>query len=182
MCYLKNAKYISNYIVRFTFDKKRVKEIDFEPFLLFMKDHPMIAPYLDLKKFRNFCWDASTIEWNDFEMCFSAESLYNDDWSAEGVLASRVEMFYNVFRKAIIGLENYVTYFPTKHDTIGFTDNEIDKLLVVFPEITKKEFYKAMGVYTAMGIDNEPVMYRHDVLLAIRCILEKRKPRLEEWD
>lgn len=182
MCYIKNAEYKSNYIIRFTFDKTQVKEVDFEPFLLLMKDHPMIAPYLNLNKFRNFSWDASTIEWNDFEMCFSAESLLQDDWSAEGVVKSRIETFRNAFSKAIIDLEQYVTYFPTKHDKIGFTDWELDDLLVVFPKITKKKFYKAMGVYSAMEIDGEPVLYRHDVLLAIQCFLEKRKPRLEEWD
>lgn len=110
------------------------------------------------------------------------ENLINYDWSAQGVVKSRIEIFRNAYSKAVIDLEQYVTYFPTKHDAMGFTDREVDELLIVFPKITKKKFYKAMGVHTAMEIDGETVTYRHDVLLAIQCILEKRKPRLEEWD
>jgi hypothetical protein len=110
------------------------------------------------------------------------ENLFNHEWSAEGAMKARIEIFRIAYSKAIINLEQYVVYFPTKHDTMGFTDKEIADLLIVFPVITKKKFYKAMGISTAMAIDGDPILYRHDVLLAIRCILEKRKPRLEEWD
>lgn len=72
-------------------------------------------------------------------------------------------------------LEEKVYSFPTKHKE-GFIQSEIDELLKQFYDVHMDKFNDAMTGNTCMIIDNEIITYHCDVLTAIRCGLENRRP------
>lgn len=78
-------------------------------------------------------------------------------------------------------LEDKVYNFKTKYKE-GFTDSEIQKLLLEYPSVDKQKFNKALCGITMIYIDNEAVIYPCDIYLALKCGLEKRNPKWYEWD
>lgn len=74
-----------------------------------------------------------------------------------------------------------INKYKTKHKA-GFVKSEIEDLLKNYPGIDMEKFNDALTGITCMGIDNEMVIYHHDIEKAIRCGLEKRNLTEEEFD
>ena len=73
-------------------------------------------------------------------------------------------------------LDGLINNFPTKNKE-GFTTNEIDDLLKLFPNIETSKFDDALGINTCRVIDNEVITYHCDILSALRCVTENREMR-----
>ena len=74
--YVKEAGYLSDYRIHFTFSDGVEREIDFESFLT-ASSHPEIRKYLDISKFRDFKIVHGNLDWNNFELCFPVADLYD---------------------------------------------------------------------------------------------------------
>ncbi len=77
-------------------------------------------------------------------------------------------------------IEQVVNSYKTKYKK-GFTDDEM-KSFVKEHSLDKKKIGIALGTHTAIVINNKIITYRHDIIKAIRCVLEKRDERQEEFD
>jgi Protein of unknown function (DUF2442) len=69
------ATYTGGYRIELTFSDGVVRIVDFERFLRAAKN-PMARKYLDLTAFQLFALDNGDLQWNDFELCFQLENLY----------------------------------------------------------------------------------------------------------
>lgn len=69
------AQYLEKYQIHFVFSDNTEKTIDFEPFLRASRNE-MTVKYLSLKEFQKFEIQYRNVSWNDYEMCFPFESLY----------------------------------------------------------------------------------------------------------
>lgn len=65
-------------------------------------------------------------------------------------------------------IREIVYKFPTKHKQ-GFVKAEIKELLKNFPDINMLRFGDALDYITVMAIDDEIVIYHHDIVQAIYC-------------
>jgi len=70
------ASYLNGYKLRLQFSDGHVNTIDFEKFLTKAKN-PMITKYGNLDLFSKFEIDDGDLMWNDFEMSFSLEDIYD---------------------------------------------------------------------------------------------------------
>ncbi len=70
------AEYVNNYILRLQFNNGKEINVDFQPFLK-GNNHPDIRKYLDKKLFKQFMLIDGNLNWNDYEMIFPVEDLYN---------------------------------------------------------------------------------------------------------
>lgn len=69
------AKYVSGYKLRLSFNDGTVRIVDFGPFL--KKAHnPDTTDYRDLKKFKGFHLNHGDLMWGDFQMIFPIMDLY----------------------------------------------------------------------------------------------------------
>ena len=73
------AKYAGDYTVQISFSDGFNRLVDFKPFLE-RSMHPQIHGYMDKAKFKAFKIVDGNINWNDYELIFSIEDLY------EGIL------------------------------------------------------------------------------------------------
>lgn len=80
-----------------------------------------------------------------------------------------------------MNIEKRVRNFKTKYKA-GFTQAEIDLLLNDFPEINMEKFNASLNNITVMGIKDETVFYRNDIIKALHCGIENRNLKPEEWD
>ena len=71
-----SAVYIGNFIIRIDFNDGVSQNIDFKPFLNHVL-HPSIRQYLDEAKFKQFAITDGNLNWNDYELIFPLEELYN---------------------------------------------------------------------------------------------------------
>ena len=78
-------------------------------------------------------------------------------------------------------LKDAAAKYKTKHKH-GFTRDEYMKLLENYPDINMDRFWDALNGITCMSIDDENVVFHHDIELAIRCGMEDRSPTTMEWD
>lgn len=76
------AEYAGGYKIHIWFSDGKNHIVDFEPFLMSARN-PMAAQYRDIENFRQFHLDHGNLQWNDYEMCFSMEDLYNNDVGVE---------------------------------------------------------------------------------------------------
>ena len=74
-------------------------------------------------------------------------------------------------------VDNFKTEYPQ-----GFIQSEITELLKDYPDINMDKFNDAMYGNTCMVIDNKIVTYHCDVELALRCGIENRDMKVDEWD
>jgi hypothetical protein len=70
-----DAKYISEYKVRFCFNNGKENVVDFENFLL-KTNHPSIQKYLNLELFKTFRIIDGNLNWNDLDLIFPLADLY----------------------------------------------------------------------------------------------------------
>jgi len=71
-----SASYIDDYVIRIEFNDGINQNVDFKPFLT-RALHPSIRQYLDEAKFQQFKIADGNINWNDYELIFPLEDLYN---------------------------------------------------------------------------------------------------------
>lgn len=73
---IKNAKYLSDFALRITFNNGIEKLIDFKPFLS-NAIHPSVKKYFNETLFKNFKIVDGNLNWNDYELIFPISDLYN---------------------------------------------------------------------------------------------------------
>lgn len=71
--------------------------------------------------------------------------------------------------------------FKTRYKR-GFTSEEIDKLLFLYPNVSRKNFEHALYGVTQGIVRGQGVTYHCDVEKALLCGLEKRDLKSWEWD
>ena len=72
---IKSARYIGDYAIRVYFSDGFVKLVDFKAFLE-TSLHPSIRKYLDEDIFKNFQIVDGNLNWNDYDLIFPIEDLY----------------------------------------------------------------------------------------------------------
>ncbi|MBF0240519.1 MAG: DUF2442 domain-containing protein [SAR324 cluster bacterium] len=70
------VEYLSGYKIKILFNNEKQRIIDFEPFLR-RSQHPEIRKYLDLKRFKQFTFEYGHLHWNDYDLSFSNDDLYD---------------------------------------------------------------------------------------------------------
>jgi hypothetical protein len=78
-------------------------------------------------------------------------------------------------------LKDFVYNWPTRYKE-GFMPDELQKIKEKFPQINEEKFNDAMFGNTCMMHEGKLCIYHCDVLTALRCGLENRKMKFEEWD
>ncbi len=73
---IKSAKYIGDFAIRVYFMDGSDRLIDFKSFLE-SSLHPSIRKYLDEKKFKQFKILDGNLNWNDYDLIFPIDDLYN---------------------------------------------------------------------------------------------------------
>ena len=76
------VEYVGGYKLHLWFSDGKNHVVDFEPFLMSARN-PMVTQYRDLQKFKQFRIVYGNLDWNDYELCFSREDLYNNDIGVE---------------------------------------------------------------------------------------------------
>lgn len=69
------VQYTSGHRLKLTFNDGETRVINLEPFLREAK-HPEIRKYLDPDLFRNFTFEHGHLHWNDYDLSFSIDDLY----------------------------------------------------------------------------------------------------------
>jgi len=78
-------------------------------------------------------------------------------------------------------MREIVYNYKTKHK-YGFTNEEIEDLLINFPDINLEKFYDALYGNTCMVIGNDIITYHCDILVALKCGMNNRGILPHEWD
>ena len=73
-----SAKYVGNYAIHILFSDGFDKTVHFKYFLTHSK-HPSIRSYLDENKFNQFSIVDGNLNWNDYELIFPVEDLYEKE-------------------------------------------------------------------------------------------------------
>jgi hypothetical protein len=72
---VQSAKYVGNFVLHIAFSDRFSRMVDFKPFLA-NSCHPSIRQYLDENKFKQFEIVDGNVNWNDYELIFPVEDLY----------------------------------------------------------------------------------------------------------
>jgi hypothetical protein len=72
---IKSSRYIGDFAIRIYFSDGVGKLVDFKPFLE-SSLHPSIRKYLDETRFKEFQIIDGNLNWNDYDMIFPIEDLY----------------------------------------------------------------------------------------------------------
>jgi len=73
---IKSAQYIGDYAIRILFSDGFSRLVDFKSFLE-SSLHPSIRKYLDEGKFKTYQIVDGNLNWNDYDLIFPLEDLYN---------------------------------------------------------------------------------------------------------
>jgi len=71
--------------------------------------------------------------------------------------------------------------FKTRYEQ-GFTNEEVKELLKSYPNINMDKFNDALMGNTCQVIDGNIIMYHCDISAALKCGIENRGLKPEEWD
>ncbi len=71
------AEYVDEYRIKFAFSDGHVQVVDFGPFIK-KSLHPSVKKYKKIALFKQFENIGSGVSWNDYEMCYPLEDLYNN--------------------------------------------------------------------------------------------------------
>lgn len=74
---IEHVEHVGDYKLALTFNDGKKQVVDFYPFLS-EAQHPDTRKYLDHKEFAKFNLDYGFLEWNDWELCFPMDKLYNN--------------------------------------------------------------------------------------------------------
>jgi hypothetical protein len=72
-----DVRYFSDHKLQLSFNDGKMNIINFEPFLR-KAQHPEIKKYLDTYQFKKFTFEYGHLHWNDYDLSFSIEDLYED--------------------------------------------------------------------------------------------------------
>ena len=72
---ISEAVYVSEYKLQIFFSNGQDRIVDFEPFLVKSKN-PHIRKFLNLDIFRQYQLQYGDLIWNDYELCFPVNDLY----------------------------------------------------------------------------------------------------------
>ena len=72
---VKSAQYIGDYAIKILFSDGYKKLVDFKPFLE-NSLYPSIRKYLNETKFKSYQIVSGNLNWNDYELIFPIEDLY----------------------------------------------------------------------------------------------------------
>jgi hypothetical protein len=72
------ARYISDYKIRLTFNDGTVRVMDFEPFLRKARN-PDLTQYRRVRKFQQFRLHYGDLMWGDYEMIFPITDLHRGE-------------------------------------------------------------------------------------------------------
>ena len=72
---IKSARYIGDFAIRIQFNDGYNRLVDFKPFLE-SSLHPSIRKYLDENKFKKFDIIDGNLNWNDYDLIFPIDNLY----------------------------------------------------------------------------------------------------------
>ena len=72
---IKTAKYIGDFAIRIFFESGFNRLVDFKPFLE-SSLHPSIKKYLDESKFMQFQIIDGNLNWNNYDLIFPIDDLY----------------------------------------------------------------------------------------------------------
>jgi len=82
----------------------------------------------------------------------------------------------------IENISNFVKDYKTSFE-LGFTQIELQIILVKHPNIDSKLFWSSMyGNTLGSSLNGIPLYYHDDVITALKCGIEKRSINQEEWD
>lgn len=70
-----DVQYKSGFKLNLRFNDGRIRTVDFGPFLE-KAQHPEIRKYLSLEKFMQFTFEHGYLHWNDYDMSFPLDDLY----------------------------------------------------------------------------------------------------------
>jgi hypothetical protein len=73
---IKKATYLGDYVIRVLFSDKTERAVDFKRFLV-KSSHPAIAKYLNEELFKSFRIVHGNLNWNDYDLIFPIDDLYN---------------------------------------------------------------------------------------------------------
>lgn len=73
---VQSADYLADFVLRIHFNDSSEQLVDFKHFLQ-MSAHPAIKKYQNEELFKNFRIIDGNLNWNDFDMIFPIEDLYN---------------------------------------------------------------------------------------------------------
>jgi hypothetical protein len=73
---IEKAKYINDYKIKFQFNDKTEKIVDFNVFLSTSKN-PMTRKYLNENYFKKYKLSYGDIIWGDYEICFPIWDIYS---------------------------------------------------------------------------------------------------------
>jgi hypothetical protein len=76
--FITSVEYIEAHKIRLFFSDGVVREIDFLPFLRKF-NHPDYDCYLNEENFKSFQLIDGNLNWNDYHLIFTLESLYKGD-------------------------------------------------------------------------------------------------------
>ncbi len=97
--FIKRAKYLGDYRIRFDFTDGATTELDFHGFLTAPAQNPMATQFMDVTRFKKFKIDGrADIVWGDWEMCFPFAALYAGDLDVDSLGNKK-----NVSRKPLLG-------------------------------------------------------------------------------
>jgi len=71
------AEYVDGYRIKFSFSDGHEQIVDFGPFIK-KSLHPSVKKYRKIELFKKFEIIGGGVGWNDYEMCYPLEDLYND--------------------------------------------------------------------------------------------------------
>lgn len=77
---IESAKYLNDYSIYVRFNNNKERIIDFKPFL-YKSQHPDLKKYLDKKLFTDFSIKDGNLNWNDYDMIFPINDLYEGNIS-----------------------------------------------------------------------------------------------------
>ena len=72
---IKTANYIGDFAIRLFFSDGIIRLVDFKPFLE-TSMHPSIRKYLDETKFKQFQITDGNLNWNNYDLIFPVDDLY----------------------------------------------------------------------------------------------------------
>ena len=72
---IQEIQYLRDYQLEFVFNDGKQQIIDFECFLK-KAQHPEIKKYLDINQFKQFTFEHGHLHWNDYDLSFSNDDLY----------------------------------------------------------------------------------------------------------
>ena len=74
---IQKAQYLDGYKIALKFNDGKKNTINFKDFIT-KSQHPDIQKYKDINTFKNFNLQYGEIEWNDYELAFPIDDLYQN--------------------------------------------------------------------------------------------------------